>query len=304
MRSGNVEDFAARAVHHSLFSTLSDIGGARASLVASQSSLTPKTAGRSNEISAPPLETEKFLHILQQQILQESPSKESVVIKRGDNLWNLVKGHLLAHGEKTDAQSILAGVRQVTQANNLANPDLLHVGKKLDFSVLKTASGGSLDGIEQSPGTVFHPHSFILPVNGTITSHFGLREDPFHGKLAFHKGMDIAASKGTLIKATADGVVTFSGWKKGYGNVVEIDHGRGVSSLYGHNEKNLVQVGEQVQKGVGIALVGATGRATGPHVHFEVRDSGNAVNPLAVVSRGTQVAEPITSQPERRFRAI
>jgi murein DD-endopeptidase MepM/ murein hydrolase activator NlpD len=121
--------------------------------------------------------------------------------------------------------------------------------------------------------------------NGLLSSKFGMRIDPFTGKRARHKGIDIAAKEGSDILAVADGVVTWSGKRKGYGNLVEIDHGNGYTTRYGHNQKQLVEVGDTVRKGQQIALIGSTGRSTGPHVHIEVLHDGNQVNPADYLNK-------------------
>jgi len=109
-----------------------------------------------------------------------------------------------------------------------------------------------------------------LPVNGTITSTPGWRIDPFVGEMRLHRGTDIAAPLGTPVQAVEGGIVVESGPKGGYGNAVVIRTDSGHRTLYGHNESNLVRIGDRVQPGQTIAKLGATGRATGPHVHFEV----------------------------------
>ena len=119
----------------------------------------------------------------------------------------------------------------------------------------------------------------IWPTRGWVTSGFGLRKSPFTGRKEKHKGWDIGARLGSTIRATADGVVRVSGRESGYGKMLEIDHGYGITTRYGHNSKNLVKVGDRVKRGDKIALVGSTGRSTGPHLHYEVRLSGVAVNP-------------------------
>jgi murein DD-endopeptidase MepM/ murein hydrolase activator NlpD len=119
----------------------------------------------------------------------------------------------------------------------------------------------------------------IWPTRGWVTSGFGLRKSPFTGRKEKHKGWDIGARLGSTIRATADGVVRVSGRESGYGKMLEIDHGYGITTRYGHNSKNLVKVGDRVKRGDKIALVGSTGRSTGPHLHYEVRLSGVSVNP-------------------------
>ncbi|NNJ95505.1 MAG: M23 family metallopeptidase [Halobacteria archaeon] len=115
--------------------------------------------------------------------------------------------------------------------------------------------------------------------DGWLSSRFGKRNDPFTGKREFHKGLDFAGRKGDDIIAVGDGIVSWSGKRYGYGNLVEINHGNGYATRYGHNQRNLVNVGDTVKKGELIALMGSSGRSTGPHVHFEVLRNGKAVNP-------------------------
>jgi len=119
--------------------------------------------------------------------------------------------------------------------------------------------------------------------SGYITSKFGFRNHPIYKRTKFHAGVDFASKRGTPVLATADGVVVFSGWQSGYGRMVEIRHMDGLKTRYAHNQKNLVKEGDMVKKGQTIAKLGSTGRSTGPHVHFEVRKNGEAVNPLNYV---------------------
>jgi murein DD-endopeptidase MepM/ murein hydrolase activator NlpD len=116
--------------------------------------------------------------------------------------------------------------------------------------------------------------------DGWISSGYGMRKDPLDGELRQHNGVDIAASEGTPVKAAADGVVTFSGRQPGYGNMVIIEHAGGIETRYAHNSDNYVRKGEVVEKGQVIAAVGESGRATGPHLHFEVRKDGVAEDPI------------------------
>ncbi len=117
------------------------------------------------------------------------------------------------------------------------------------------------------------------PVHAPRGSGFGKRIDPFTGQLAMHEGIDFEVDKGTAVHAAAGGVVSFAGFHPQYGNLVEIDHGNDLSTRYAHLSKILVKTGEIVMRGAVIALSGSTGRATGPHLHFEVRYKGVAVNP-------------------------
>jgi murein DD-endopeptidase MepM/ murein hydrolase activator NlpD len=115
---------------------------------------------------------------------------------------------------------------------------------------------------------------------GFVGSGFGMRTDPFTGEYTMHSGVDFAAPTGTPIYAAAGGVVESAERHPEYGNLVKIDHGNGLSTWYAHTSKFVVKVGDIVRKGQQIALVGATGRATGPHLHFEVRVNGTPQNPL------------------------
>jgi murein DD-endopeptidase MepM/ murein hydrolase activator NlpD len=117
------------------------------------------------------------------------------------------------------------------------------------------------------------------PVKGWLTSSFGMRRDPFNGRRKMHEGLDIAARTGTSVTATADGIVSSVKTEPGYGKVVILDHGYGYRTIYGHNSRYYVKVGQRVRRGERIAAVGNTGRSTGSHVHYEIRLNGVPVNP-------------------------
>lgn len=116
-------------------------------------------------------------------------------------------------------------------------------------------------------------------LGGWISSGFGRRADPMTGKRDYHAGIDFAGKPGTPVIAVAAGIITWSGKRYGFGNMVEISHGNGYHTRYAHNKKNLVSVGEKVEKGQVIAVMGSSGRSTGTHVHFEVVHNGKLVNP-------------------------
>ncbi len=118
---------------------------------------------------------------------------------------------------------------------------------------------------------------------GWLSSYFGVRTDPFTGRPDYHEGIDFAGPEGGDVIAVASGVVTWAGARYGYGNLVEINHGKGYTTRYGHNSKVLVKVGDTVKKGDVISLIGSTGRSTGPHVHYEVLRNGHPINPLRFV---------------------
>ncbi|MBA4348574.1 MAG: hypothetical protein C0415_01100 [Thermodesulfovibrio sp.] len=129
------------------------------------------------------------------------------------------------------------------------------------------------------------------PIIGRVTSDFGKREDPRYGGTDFHSGMDIATSPGTHVKTTADGIVSFSGWSTGSGNLVIIEHGFGYSTFYAHNSSTVVKEGQKVKRGDIIAYSGSTGHSTGPHLHYEVWLNGRPVNPRQFIEEAKNVSK-------------
>ena len=165
---------------------------------------------------------------------------------------------------------------------------------KLDFGSQIDEMVSELDEREQQLGVLetvlinSHVQEEVFPDGrpiklGWVSSYYGTRTNPFTGRLQFHKGMDFASKSGSDVLAVAGGVVTWSGDRYGYGNLVEINHGNGFVTRYGHNQENLVRVGDTVKKGQKVAEMGSTGRSTGPHVHFEVLQNGRQINPLKFV---------------------
>ena len=136
-----------------------------------------------------------------------------------------------------------------------------------------------------------HSQPSLWPVNGLLTSAFGGRTDPLSGEGAFHKGVDLCAAPGTPVHVTADGVVLSAGWSSGYGKLVVVDHGNGLETYYAHLSQFRVVPGQEVRIGQVIALSGATGRVTSPHVHYEVRVGGTPVNPYKYLAKA-HVSQP------------
>jgi murein DD-endopeptidase MepM/ murein hydrolase activator NlpD len=161
-------------------------------------------------------------------------------------------------------------------------------GEEVDPRFLQLfASWRQLESLEQGVASI----PSVMPVQGIrYTSGFGVRSDPFRSRAAMHAGIDLAGPVGTPIHATADGVVARSGIAGGYGNLVELDHGSGIGTRYGHMSRLLVQAGERVRRGQVIGLMGSTGRSTGSHLHYEVRIDGRAVNPLPFLQTGEALA--------------
>ncbi|HLW56182.1 MAG TPA: peptidoglycan DD-metalloendopeptidase family protein [Bacteriovoracaceae bacterium] len=154
------------------------------------------------------------------------------------------------------------------------------------YSMLKEVVDGIEGRIHQLDQHLLDRESFlnstptILPTQGWITSYFGQRMSPWAGRVKMHEGLDIGAPFGTPILAAADGIITFSGEKAGFGKFVQIDHGYGIETLYAHNQSLHVKAGQRVKRGTLVAGVGTTGHSTGPHLHYEVRVNGIAVDPL------------------------
>jgi murein DD-endopeptidase MepM/ murein hydrolase activator NlpD len=155
-----------------------------------------------------------------------------------------------------------------------------------------------LDSIS-SQGVMAVPSSKPV-MTATYTSGFGVRSDPFRGSAAMHAGIDLAAPQGTAIYATADGIVARAEYSGGYGNLVEIDHGKGLQTRFGHLSRIVVHAGDRVQRGQLIALMGSTGRSTGSHLHYEVRIDGHAVNPVPFL----QSADYVTAMQARAQLAL
>jgi len=197
----------------------------------------------------------------------------------------VIQGNLDKDEFDFDAEPAVGGPGSVVSTESVTYPDFLTMLDELDagindreqkLSVLETLlMNRSLSERVMPSGR---------PVeDGWLSSKYGKRNDPFTGKQEFHKGLDFAGKKGTEVIVVGDGVVTWAGERSGYGNMIEVSHGNGYVTRYGHNQKHLVKVGDTVRKGQQIALMGSTGRSTGPHVHFEVMRDGKTVNPAKYI---------------------
>lgn len=170
-----------------------------------------------------------------------------------------------------------------------------HDAGSLDMDILKDQIKNTVEKVSEIKEFLKNQKDIYMatpmgwPIVGRITSEFGNRENPIHGKQEFHLGLDISAGSGTPIKSTADGIVSFSGWSDGNGNLVVIEHGFGYSTFYAHNRSNTVKVGQKVKRGDIIAHIGSTGRSTGPHLHYEVWHNGKAVNPMSFIEEAKNV---------------
>jgi murein DD-endopeptidase MepM/ murein hydrolase activator NlpD len=123
----------------------------------------------------------------------------------------------------------------------------------------------------------------LWPISGWLTSNFGSRTNPVTGESETHSGLDIAAARGTAVRATADGTVQLASYNGGYGNCIEVSHGYGIATRFGHLSSYAVHVGQRIKRGDIIGYVGATGRTTGPHLHYEILLNGQPINPLKFI---------------------
>ena len=160
-------------------------------------------------------------------------------------------------------------------ASRLSN----NLGHLTTQAKIKTISLQELDHFFKNQKSFLQSTPSVWPTRGWVTSGFGYRKSPFTGLREKHEGWDIGARSGSAVRATADGMITLAGRERGYGKLIEIDHGYGVVTRYGHNSKNLIKVGSKVKRGQIVALVGNTGRSTGPHLHYEVLVNGVPANP-------------------------
>lgn len=180
---------------------------------------------------------------------------------------------------KTDSIAGIGGPARADDVNREFNEIQQRIDEVRRQIDLRRESQEEIQGILNDQRSLLAAKPQGWPVKGWLTSSFGLRRDPFNGKRKMHEGLDIAARTGTAVVATADGIVSSVRTEPGYGKVVTIDHGYGYRSIYGHNSKYNVKVGQRVRRGDRIASVGNTGRSTGSHVHYEIRLNGVPVNP-------------------------
>ncbi|MFB3786002.1 MAG: peptidoglycan DD-metalloendopeptidase family protein [bacterium] len=228
--------------------------------------------------------------------VSESPEPSSspqkiYTIARGDTLSHIVAGALNQQGIAYNTGDLYRLVNVVAQYNDIPNPNRIFAGHQLDLTPLYSEDFlAKKDGVaskepDQQAMAVPATHDQTqAPLQGLVTSNFGNRVHPILGYEQFHRGIDIGVEAGTPIRSIQPGRVSFSGAKDGYGQVVQIDHGGGMQSLYAHLSERFVETGDEVGSEDSIGLSGNSGRSTGPHLHFEIRRHGEAVNPLAMVA--------------------
>ncbi len=212
--------------------------------------------------------------------LAEVARRKAVLQKERDNLVKVqaqvkVQEASLATRVR-EREAILARIQRERARYEQALDELEEMSRELERAIRDLQAGEAKAGraIPRWTG------KFVMPAKGRVSSDFGMRFHPILRTQRFHSGIDVSVPSGTSVVAAADGIVIYSGWISGYGYTVIIDHGGGLSTLYGHNSKLLVQSGQAVVQGDRIARSGSTGLSTGPHLHFEVRDQGAPVDPF------------------------
>lgn len=202
---------------------------------------TEKVLAANQETTASPAANEK----------EEKPKEVIHYIQKGESLWAISRKYQVS-------------ISTITAANRISESGKLVVGQKLLIPNVRNSAISS--------------RSFMWPLNGLITSQFGMRT--LGGRRDYHTGIDIDGRTGDPIRAAENGKVSFSGFLNGYGYTVIIDHSGGYSTVYSHNSSNLVSVGQSINKGDIIAKIGSTGYSTGSHLHFEIREDGKPMNPI------------------------
>ena len=218
--------------------------------------------------------------------------EEDMFSSTGSNMYKQMFSEQIAkvmadNGGVGLADTIMRQLREKASASNAKASVLdraIATAKAIKEESVTTLAPSDVLHAEVSNSVVM-PVALQSPLQGRITSEFGLRNDPIHGQQRQHHGVDIAAPRGTPIGAAATGTVVFAGRKGGYGNTVIVEQADGKQTMYGHAEQLLVKVGERVEAGQNIATVGSTGRSTGPHLHFEVRENGQAINPFTTLAK-------------------
>ncbi len=239
----------------------------------------------------------------QQQAVPPAPAPQSTdrnyTIQPGDTLSDIVATEANRLGLNHSRRDLYNMVNKTADLNKMTNPDTIFPGQQINLSsISQPLAASTLGPLTGLPSNVALAHSVLTnkaellpttklqsPINGRITSAFGRRHHPVLGRELHHDGIDISQPTGTHVKPLTAGLVTFSGEKGGYGQMVEIDHGNGLSSRYAHLSQLLVRQGDRIRPEQTIGHVGETGLTTGPHLHLEIHRQNQPVDPLTVLHR-------------------
>jgi len=255
--------------------------------------VSPSVAGMSSEAEARARQIEQRQQILEAMLAGTSINPEALAAAAIDDSDMEAR---LARAEMVQAAQVAAAARALDARYEHASAELQKLG--IDPSRLEGGVGGPFEAVGKADPTfkqlftswkkldTLQNGAIAVPSDKPVktaafTSGFGVRSDPFQARAAMHPGIDLAGALGTPIYATADGVITNAGYNNGgYGNLIKIDHGRGIETRYGHLSAILVSSGTRVTRGQLIGKMGSTGRSTGSHLHYEVRIDGRPVNPI------------------------
>lgn len=210
-----------------------------------------------------------------------TPNETQYTIRRGDTLSTIVLSAMKKTGMDFNTRDVYRMVQTVAAQNHIQNPNRIYPGGVVDLSPI--FSGAVI--AEKTPKQISSADDIQSPVVGEITSLYGNRIHPILNEERFHMGVDIGAMPGTPVLPIKPGIVTFSGEKPGYGQMVEVEHEDGMQSVYAHLSNRQVAVGNQISNTDSIGLSGDSGRSTGPHLHLEIHRNGVPVDPLSVLPR-------------------
>ncbi len=191
----------------------------------------------------------------------------------------------LTIGSLKETNNELSRLVELKSKNSIIKSAQFGDSGSIDIEAIKREMKETLESVAEIKQYIAEQKNVLLatpsgwPLQGQVSSPFGMRHHPVTGVRKFHTGLDIRAPMGTPVKATANGIVSFSGWTSGSGHIVVIEHGHGFSTAYAHNKENFVKVGQTVKKGEMIASSGSSGISTGPHLHYEVWKSGKQIDP-------------------------
>lgn len=277
-------DMAKQLFSEQLAKTISEAGGVGlASIIMRQLGVEP-----ANMAAAGPKGFQNAISAVKD-IKAEPPVKGSSLINRSAKAEQLAK--LDFAGDPNDA-AVISTFEDQARSEGIEESlrNLILDGRIVNTTRSRLAPNApvtldsGISGTKEPSGTL----EYRYPVAGRLTSDIGNRVHPIDGKVKFHAGLDLAVPPGTSVQASAEGVVSFAGWSGGYGNLLVVKHADGRETRYGHLNKLLVTEGDSVAAGQVVALSGSTGRSTGPHVHFEIRENGQVLNPLNILTKGLE----------------